>query len=223
MHTSRNTPMKLVMMTNPTNIKFETETINRLFREGLDELHIHKPDFGKEAYIKFLDNIDSEFHSKLVLHDHYSLVHLYGINKIHVSRNWGNGVMADFILNRIILRGKKVIKTICTSSCVDLYKAVRGEDEIMLGPIFGRSMYMVNNQLFKTEEIARAVRHCKVPVLGIGGASLENIEVFKNAGFAGVVLQKSIWASADPIAAFIELRDKVNEVIEEPQTLRIAI
>jgi thiamine-phosphate pyrophosphorylase len=221
MQTSRNTPMKLVLITNGTSTKFETETINRLFREGLDELHIRKPSLEKKDQIKFIDNIDSDFHSRLVLHDCYSLVHMYNINKIHVSRDWGNGIMSDFILNRMILRGKKVTKSVCVSSCADLYRQVRGQDEVMLGPVFSKSMYMINNQTIKTEDMARAIRNSKIPVLGVGGVSLENIDVFKQAGFSGLVLQKSVWKNADPVRAFIQLRDKVHEVKEQP--LRIAI
>ena len=63
---SSSKPMKLVAITSPTRIKFETETINRLFNEGLDELHIHKPQYNKEVMKTFIGEIDFQFHERLV-------------------------------------------------------------------------------------------------------------------------------------------------------------
>jgi len=51
-------PLKLTLITNPYDIMFEADIINRLFREGLDELHIRKPEMDKPDMIEFISKID---------------------------------------------------------------------------------------------------------------------------------------------------------------------
>jgi thiamine-phosphate pyrophosphorylase len=214
--------MKLVAITNSATTKFETDIINNLFEEGLDELHICKSKFEKKDYIKFLDKIKFDYHNKIVLHDCYSLVHMYDIDKIHLNRSMKNNIVKELILDHITLRGKTVTKSIRVDNCRELYKQTSGVDEIILGPIFSKSTYTLNTQLIKTDDLTRAIRHSKYPILGLGGVTAQTTEFFKNAGFGGIILQSGIWRNADPVRAFVQIRDIAHNNVAEP-LLKIAI
>ena len=220
MFKSKETPMKLVVITNPYDIKFETDRINQMFREGLDELHIRKPKCDIETMRKFIQKIDADFHHKIVLHSNYSLVNTFDINKIHLPHNWKSNFATNFYLDYVLLKGKKVSRSMTIGGCRALYKPIKGINELVLGPVFARASYTINNQQIPTENLEKGLRHSKLPVTALGGVTSQTLEFFKNVGFDGVAMQSGVWKMPDPVAAFIEIRD---HYIATQQKLRIAV
>jgi thiamine-phosphate pyrophosphorylase len=199
--------MKLSIITNPYDIKFETDTINRLFREGLDELHIRKPKYDLAAMTAYIKRIDIKYHDRLVLHSHYALVNTFAIKKIHLNHKWAINYFTLFYLDKVILKGKKVIKSRTIANCASLYKPIEGIDEYVLGPVFARATYVLNTQLMQTEELEKGLRHSKLPVTALGGVTSDTMDFIKEVGFKGTALQSAVWKAADPIRAFVEIRD----------------
>jgi len=199
--------MKLSIITNPYDIKFETDTINRFFREGLDELHIRKPKYDTATMTAFIKRIDAQYHDRLVLHTHYSLVNTFNVKKIHLNHKWVVNYFTLLYLDKVILRGKKIIKSKTIPNCTSLYKPTDGIDEYVLGPVFSRATYVLNTQLLQTEELAKGLRHSKLPVTALGGVTSNTMDFFKEVGFKGTALQSAVWKAADPVRAFVEIRD----------------
>ncbi len=210
MYRSKESQMKLVLITNPYNLKYETDRINLMFNEGLEELHIRKPKCEKEVMRKFISEIDPEFHHKLVLHANYSLVNNFDIHKIHLSHDWIFNFATNLYLNQIILGGKKISKSTTLVTCSALYKPIAGINELILGPVFSKYSAMITNQLIKTEDLEKALRHSKLPVIGLGGVYPQTLEFFENVGFKGVAMQSSVWKSMDPVKTFVEMRERNN-------------
>ena len=77
----------MIVITNPTSIINEIETIHALFEEGLALLHIRKPNFSAAEMQSFLSEIKADFRQQLVLHSHHQLASVYGINRIHLTEN----------------------------------------------------------------------------------------------------------------------------------------
>ena len=220
MFKSQDSPMKLVVISNPYELKFETERINQMFREGLDELHVRRPKCDMATMKKFIKEIDSDFHHKIVLHSHYSLVNTFDIHMIHLPHNWASNAIKTLFLDYLILRGKKVRKSMTIGGCKSLYKPIKGIHELVLGPIFARASYTINNQQIETTKLEKALRHSKLPVIGLGGVSSQTLEFFKNVGFDGIAMQSGVWKTPDPVAAFVEIRD---HYVATQQKLRIAV
>jgi thiamine monophosphate synthase len=212
--------MKLTVITNPYELKFETERINQMFSEGLDELHIRKPKCSVETMIKFIESIDREYHHKIVLHSHFSLVNKYAIHKIHLSHDWSHSIVANWYLDYVVLRGKKVSKSMTIANCSLLYKPIKGINELTLGPVFTRTSYITSNQQIASDEIEKSLRHSKLPVTALGGVTSQTLEFFKKIGFKGIAIQSGVWKSADPVGAFIEMRD---HYMATERKLRIAV
>jgi thiamine monophosphate synthase len=196
--------MKLVLITSPYDAKFEADTINRLFREGLHELHLRKPDFDNAAMKKLIGRIDSEYHHKLVLHSHYSLVNTFDIHKIHLGHERMINFATDLYLDRVVLKGKKVLKSLTIAHCDFLYKT-KGINEFMLGPVFDNPSFNVSKQLIPTAELENILHSTSLPVIALGGVTLQTLEFFKTLGFG----------------SFIEMRDHQHSPAE--YKLRIAV
>jgi thiamine-phosphate pyrophosphorylase len=199
--------LKFTLVTNPDDTRFETETINRLFREGLDELHICKQDYDKDDTRRYIDRIDPEYHNRLVLHSYYTLVHSYNIKKIHVNHTWRKNNALRFMLDNVILMRKDIKKSTTVNNYKALYTPKPGIDELLLGPIFAKASHTINNQLIKTDSLEKALSHSKLPVIGLGGVGKDTLGFFKSVGFDGLVLQSGVWKTIDPVRSFVEFRD----------------
>lgn len=65
----------LIVISNPTAIKNELSIIHQLFEVGLDIFHIYKPDFSVQQIIEFRQQIDAQYHPKIVVHTDYFKFH----------------------------------------------------------------------------------------------------------------------------------------------------
>jgi thiamine-phosphate pyrophosphorylase len=210
--------MKIAAYTNPYELKFETEIINRLFREGLNELHIRKPDYTKEEYIKFIEKIDAVHHPKLILHSYFSLIHRFNISSLYLDAEWRKKFFFKLFLRKFILKGKSVKKYAMAHSVHSILEKKEQVDEYLLGPVFAKATAQINNPIMDLAKLEKKLEITEMPVSAIGGVDLYTIHFFKNVGFKGVVLQSTIWKAIDPIKAFIEIRDFE---ISKQQELRI--
>ena len=72
--------MKLVIMTQPTFFVEEDKILTSLFDEGLDSLHLYKPDSSPMYSERLLTLLPNEYYSKVTVHDEHR-AHRY-----HTSR-----------------------------------------------------------------------------------------------------------------------------------------
>ena len=80
--------MKLIVITTPYFFEGEGEILTALFQAGMEKLHIRKPQSRKEELRSLLDAVPAEYHSRIVIHDHFELAAEYALAGIHLnSRN----------------------------------------------------------------------------------------------------------------------------------------
>ena len=77
--------MKLIILTHPELLPGETDILNRLFAEGLSCLHLRKPSLGYDETRSFIEAISHQYHSRIVIHDHYQLAHEFALKGVHRS------------------------------------------------------------------------------------------------------------------------------------------
>lgn len=80
--------MKWITITSPKFLSGEAIFIDKLFSQGLDLLHIRKPDAPLEAYKLFLLQIPKQWYSRIVLHEHFALAEEFGLHGIHLNRRY---------------------------------------------------------------------------------------------------------------------------------------
>ena len=69
--------MKLILITTPTYFVEEDKIITTLFDEGLDILHLRKPDTAPVYAERLLTLIPEKYHKRIVVHDDFYLKEEY--------------------------------------------------------------------------------------------------------------------------------------------------
>ena len=80
--------MKWITITSPEFLSGEAIFIDKLFSQGLDLLHLRKPEASLEAYKQLLLQIPEQWHSRIVLHEHFELAEEYKLHGIHLNRRY---------------------------------------------------------------------------------------------------------------------------------------
>ena len=77
--------MKLVILTQPKFFVEEDKIITALFDEGMDILHLQKPDSEPVYCERLLSLLPNDCHSKIRVHEHYYLKQEFDLKGIHIS------------------------------------------------------------------------------------------------------------------------------------------
>ncbi len=67
--------MKLIVISNPTEVPNEINLVNKLFENWLEIFHIHKPSYSKEETETFIQKIPQKYHSRIFLHSDFPKFH----------------------------------------------------------------------------------------------------------------------------------------------------
>jgi thiamine-phosphate pyrophosphorylase len=71
--------MKLILMTLPHFFIEEHQILTALFDEGLETLHLRKPDTEPVYSERLLSLLPEEYRKNIVVHDHFYLKNEYGL------------------------------------------------------------------------------------------------------------------------------------------------
>lgn len=180
--------MKLVVITTPTFFIEEHNIINMLFEEGLDTLHLRKPDSEPIYCERLLSLIDNKWLGDVVVHDHFYLKDEYSLKGIHLNRR-NNTVPTDY---------KGSLSRSC-HSLDEVSKYKNKFDYMFLSPIFDSISKAGYNAGFSAEELYKAKDEHVIneKVYALGGISQDNIDIAKGLGFGGVVLFGALWKYFD--------------------------
>ena len=77
--------MKLILMTTPHFFVEEHRILTSLFEEGLELLHVRKPETEPVYSERLLSLIPDSFHKQIVVHDHFYLKEEYGLRGVHLN------------------------------------------------------------------------------------------------------------------------------------------
>ena len=213
--------MKLVVYTLPYMISFEAKKIQDLFEAGLEELHIRKPGFSKKEYIDLLNEIDSSYHNRIVIHQHYSLVHKFNVKGIHTKINYFDGILGSI---RLMLLGSLDNFQISTTvneieklgTINDIFEA------IFVGPLYKKYSEGNVKTNFDTFEMKKAISRTKKETYAMGGISIKNQNRVKSLGFSGLILQSGIWKSDNVLNAFNAFQLGQLKLAKTERSIRIA-
>ena len=193
----------MIVITNPIPIANEINTIHSLFENGLELLHIRKPDFSAAEMRSFLSEIKSDLRGQLVLHSHHHLTSAFGINRIHFSESERK--------KTLMLFGKSAFETYKTKGfhlstsvhTIEDFNALDNAFEYaFLSPIFpsiSKENYSSKTDLF--EAIKNRTNYA-TKLIALGGIESKNAEQTLENGFDNVALLGTIWNQNNPIENF---------------------
>ncbi len=179
--------MKLIVVTAPTFFVEEDQIITALFEEGLDILHLRKPETPAMYSERLLTLIPAKYHKRIVTHEHFYLQKEFDLMGIHLnSRNASQP--HDY---------SEHISCTC-HSIEDIQNKKLYYDYMFLGPIYGNHPGTCGTA-FTPEELrqARKQRIIDSKVMAVGGITPDNILAVKDYGFGGAVITDDLWSKFD--------------------------
>ena len=176
--------MKWIIITSPEFLSGEATFISKLFSQGLDLLHLRKPEASLEAYKRLLLQIPKHWYSRIVLHEHFALAEKFGLHGIHLNRRCSQ-VPDSF-------RGS--ISCSC-HTLEEVKKQKASKDYVFLSPIFDSISKVGYHAAFSPTLLKQAAVENVIDekVIALGGITAKNIPLVKEWHFGGVALLGDIW------------------------------
>jgi len=193
----------IIVITHEDLISHEIETINEMFRAGLDLLHIRKPFINDEEMKVLINGIDQTFHPKLILHSHYEVGKFYNISRFHVRE-------ADRVngLYRSKIEEGNIIST--SVHQINDYNMLENEWQYsFVSPVFPSISKKGYGQDTKMLEDLMCRNNTYVKLIALGGIDENTIKKVFQAGADGAALLGAIWNSSTPVNTFKKCRDIV--------------
>ena len=198
--------MKLVIMTRPTFFVEEDKILVSLFDEGMENLHIYKPESSPLYTERLLSLLPEEYYKKITVHQHFYLKEEYGLAGIHLDSETDD-----------IPTGYKG-KVSRTCSNIENLKAIKKKsNKVFLRNIFDSTSLKDEHQSFSEQQLRDASRAGLIDknVYALSGMNIDNIKKAKDFGFGGVVISGDIWNRFD-----IHNQQDFTEVINHFKKLR---
>lgn len=178
--------MKSIIITNPISLPDEIPIINQLLSEGLELLHIRKPDYSEEDYRSLLSCIHSYYRNKFVLHQFHSTAEEFGINRLHFSEqkriettDWNQ--YSEYVLSTSV------------HSIEDFNDLPDCFEYAFFSPVFpsiSKTGYASEKNLL--EEVKKRTNF-QTKLIALGGITNENKQIATDSGFDNVAILGAIW------------------------------
>ena len=180
--------MKLILMTPPSYFVEEDKIITALFEEGLDILHLRKPNTAPMYAERLLTLIPEQYHKRIVVHGHFYLKDEYKLKGIHLSERNPN-IPGNY---------KGHISRSC-HTLEELKANKKGYDYLFFNPIFDDISKLSYQGNYTPEEIRKAHKAGIIDkkVIALGRIDADNIKQVKDYGFGGAAVQGGIWDKFD--------------------------
>ena len=171
--------MKLVLMSTPQFFVEEHQILTALFDEGLELVHLNKPNSEPVFYERLLSLLPKEYRKLMVTHDYFYLQNEFELKGIHLSEPG----------QEIPSRYKGSVS--CTCHSLDELSAIKKEKDYVLLDVSQNDML---TQIIKDSSIRKGIDK---KVYALGNLDYENIAQIVDCGFGGVILQDAIWSRFD--------------------------
>lgn len=191
--------MKLIGITTESFYKGEPAAIVAALEAGIDVIHLRKPTATTAQVGSLLQEIPSQWHDRVVIHDHLELTEVYTVLGIHLN--------SRHPLAPPYYKGQQ------SRSCHTLQEVANLGEEMayaFLSPIYTSISKVGYNAAFTHEELTEASRQGIIGdrVVALGGITLDNIAAVQAYGFGGAALLGYLWQDISPRA----IQQKVEQL-----------
>ena len=171
--------MKIIAITSPIAVDEEAVVIRRLLANGIDIVHLRKPEVGIDYCRELLEQLTSLERKRIVVHDYFVLYEEYGLQGAHLNRN--------------ITHYPTHYDGSRSCSCHSFDELVRYKEEcdyLFLSPIFDSISKVGYSSQFSDEELRRAANEGIIDsrVIALGGVTFDMIPYLRTLNFGGVAM-----------------------------------
>ena len=179
----------LIVISYPTAVTDEATIINALFDEGLEILHLRKPDAAVDEIRILIEKIKPQYHYQIALHQNHEIAADYGIKRLHFTES-----------NRKELHEKPLIQLKVTNFIfsTSFHKVAEYHSlsfsfvYTFFGPVFNSISKQGYVSTLPVDFVFPVqVNHPKV--IAIGGIDAANIQKAMHMQFDGVAALGTIW------------------------------
>ena len=176
--------MKLLLLSSPDFFVEEDKILATLFEEGLDYLHLSKPNSEPVYCERLLTLLPEKYHKRVITNDHFYLKEEFDLMGIHLSKR-----------NPQIPAGYKGITTSTCYEVEDLAELKKKNQYVLLKNVFRSLSKPEEGSLYSLEQLREASRRGLIDkrVMAQTGVQLENIQTVRDLGFGGAVVCSDIW------------------------------
>ncbi len=170
--------MKILVITPPQEVLLEVETIHELFRNGLEILHLRKPDYDYSRFEMLLKNIESKYHHRIMVHAHHSLGKEYQLRGIHFPA-------------AVRYKSKKQLHCHQSTSChsiEELESCCNHFEYLLVSPVFDSISKPGYCAGIHTAELEKSITHSRRRVVGLGGITPETLQKLPENCWGAAVL-----------------------------------
>ena len=191
----------MIVVTNPTPVNNEATIINAMFYDGLELLHIRKPDATVGEVRQLIESINPVYYPRLALHQHHEIASDYGIYRLHYTETervkQPEKQLAD-------LRQKGFILSTSVHSRESYVNLPLMFSYVFIGPVF--------NSISKKDYLAmksadESWKKNGIDRIAIGGITAENCNDSLLNHFDDIAVLGALWLSEEPLHKFKLLRD----------------
>ncbi len=196
----------LIVVTSERNIPHEADWINQMFQNGLKHLHLRKPGYSMEAYQDLIEQIESQYHCKIMIHEYHELCIQYRLQGIHIPDRTKSEI-ADFdqYVNTYYAQDFVVSSSFHDVESIQTFQTHL--DYYILSPVFDSiSKDKYSGQQFNVQ----CLEHL---VVGLGGIHAHNISQILELGYEGIAVLGSIWQDANPLQSFRNIQKKYQAAL----------
>ena len=199
--------MKLIVISKEKVFDGEPLWINALMGEYDFTFHLRKPGLTERETEEIILQINSNFHNRIVLHDHFPLAEKYRLKGVHLnSRN----PQANF-------KGEYWNRCSISRSCHSLEEVAANKDScnyLTLSPVFDSISKEGYKAGFPEEILISAADKGIIDskVVALGGISSSNIQSVKKLGFGGVAVLGTVWNQENLQEASVELGNLIKKI-----------
>ncbi len=178
--------MDLILITDPGQPKDEISTLVQLLDQGLDRLHIRKPDWKIDQVEKLLSKIPEIHYPKISLHQHLQLANKMNLGGIHFKSPQKVNLDTGLISSKSFHRLENL-----------LVKENQPLDYGFLSPVFDSISKKGYQQSFDPSGLKKWIQQNKTNIpfslIALGGITPEKIAPIKEMGFDGMAILGAIW------------------------------
>ncbi len=180
--------MKLIVITTPSFFIEEDKILTTLFEEGLDYLHIRKPDTAPMFSERLLTLIPEQYRKRIVTHDHFYLKEEFNLMGIHLNSR--NPEAPENYRGHVS----------CSCHSIEEVKKKKSScNYVFMSPVFDSISKKEYLSTYSAEDIRKASKEGIIDkkVIALGGITDENLPLIKDYGFGGAAIMGDLWSRFD--------------------------
>ena len=191
----------LIVFTHEELIINESDLINNLFESGLERLHIRKPYASKVECKRLIQQINSQYHHRIMLHQYHELAEELSCCGVHLKEEKRTQLSEELSSYLKKFQDKGFLVSSGFHHTEELVKYGSMFNYVFLSPVFDS----ISKQGYRgKKEVVVKLNYDNI--IALGGVCSKNINEVKHLGYNGAALLGSIWNSSEPVSTFRNLQ-----------------